>query len=57
LYNALILREQIWQVWWLHGAIEVCSIVLAQIKHTSPSELFSTELLGVLEDVSFDSLS
>jgi hypothetical protein len=56
LYNALNLSEQIWQVWWLHGAIDVCSIVLAQMKQTSPSMVSSTAFSVPFDDVSCTAL-
>jgi hypothetical protein len=37
LYSALNRRAQMWHVWWLQGAIDICSTVEAQMKHTSPS--------------------
>lgn len=37
LYKALSLNAQIWQVRWLHGAIELCTTVEAQMKQTSAS--------------------
>ena len=37
LYKALSLNAQIWQVRWLHGAIELCTTGEAQMKQTSAS--------------------